>query len=89
MAGLAQRSQIPAGIVVYQDCQVNLVLEILFDGLDGGGFSVQGHIQNVGSAARVEPNAVADEEIDGPRLNAIETRMLDPEILIIHGQLPR
>ena len=60
VAGLAQHTQIFAGIVIEHDGKMNLALVILLDAFDDADLAGQREIQDVAAGLRAQADAVAD-----------------------------
>src|SRR5215469_4517964 len=64
MPGLTHHAEIAARIVFKNNGQMHLVIEVRLDGLDNRDFSLQCHVENVGTLLRPNAHAIACAERD-------------------------
>src|SRR5277367_3963538 len=87
VAGLAHQADVPAGIFVYHDANVQLALVILFDGFDGGDLAIEREIENVAARVRPQPDAFAAPDRDAANLKGFERSFIFQrlEFPFVHG----
>jgi hypothetical protein len=71
MSGLAESTQIAAGVVIHGDRQIDLALEVLLDRVNRRGHPIEREVEDVGAAARSRQDAVAGPELGGADVNAL------------------
>ena len=81
-------AKIPAGVVLYHQGNVELVFEVLLQGLDHRNLAGQCHVKDVGSMAGLQTDAVADVELAAvpvdllQRIGLLPGIDLGPELLL-------
>ncbi len=81
VAGLAHQADVPAGIFVHHDANVQLAFVILLNGFDGGDFAFEREIENIAAGARPQPDTVAALAPERPEFRADSTGVLSSRSL--------
>jgi hypothetical protein len=89
MAGLAHHSKFAAGIIIENDRELNVILEILLDGLNHSHASGQCHVDDVGTFLRVQAHAIAELQLDAENTDALDPWALFPGIPVLDGHFRR